>query len=212
MGSYRSDLAERQAGSHIVRVTEVQRCINSFRPSSGGRALEASAQAESVGLLAHRGDAKGDVLIERDAEFFSAFHNVLATHTAGESLIFHALSHGANFEIENALRRTNIGAGCEKTGEFVTSEKRVLERSLPRDAGVIGVRENGADEFFAVAVFAKDFGAFGGVFAVGRVVVVGPAFVVEIVQESGEAPEIFIGAVFAGVGADTGFDGEHVFL
>jgi hypothetical protein len=59
-------------------------------------------------------------------------------------------------------------------------------------------------------MFAKDFGAFGGMFAGGRVIVVRPAFVVEVVEESGEAPEIFVGAVFAGVSADTGFYGEHV--
>ena len=48
-------------------------------------------------------------------------------------------------------------------------------------------------------------------FFVGGVVVVGEFFVVEIVEESGEAPGFFVGAVFPGVGADAGFDGKHVF-
>jgi hypothetical protein len=31
------------------------------------------------------------------------------------------------------------------------------------------------------------------------------------VKESGEAPEVFVRTIFAGIGADAGFDGEHVF-
>ena len=47
--------------------------------------------------------------------------------------------------------------------------------------------------------------AFGGV-----MLLIGPALVIEIVQERGEAPEIFIGGGFAGVGAHAGFYGESV--
>src|SRR5713226_5272287 len=39
---------------------------------------------------------------------------------------------------------------------------------------------------------------------------VGPALVVEVMQQSGDAPELFIGAVLAGIGADAGFHGQHV--
>ena len=44
----------------------------------------------------------------------------------------------------------------------------------------------------------------------GDVVVVGPALVIEIVEERGKTPKLFIGALLARVSADTGFDGEHV--
>ena len=53
------------------------------------------------------------------------------------------------------------------------------------------MREDSTDEFFAVAVLAKDFGAFGGMLAVGGVVVVGPALVVEVVEERGKGPRDF---------------------
>ena len=87
----------------------------------------------------------------------------------------------------------------------------MFERGLARRVAVIGVGHDCADEFFGVAAFAKDFGAFCGMFAISGVVSVGPAFVIEIVKEGCEAPEFFIGAGFAGVGADAGFYGEHVF-
>jgi hypothetical protein len=43
------------------------------------------------------------------------------------------------------------------------------------------------------------------------VVVIGPALVIEVVKEGGQAPEVFIGTCFLGIGAYAGFDGEHVF-
>jgi hypothetical protein len=73
------------------------------------------------------------------------------------------------------------------------------------------VREDGADDFLGVAALAEDFCAFGGMLLVGRVFAVRPALVVEVMQQRRDAPELFVSAGFAGVGADAGFDGEHVF-
>ena len=73
------------------------------------------------------------------------------------------------------------------------------------------MRKNGADDFVGVAETLQDSRAFGGMFFVGGVIVVGTAFVVEIVEERGDAPGFFVGAVFLCVSADTGFDGKHVF-
>lgn len=64
---------------------------------------ERPAEAEGVGLFAHRGDAKGNVLIERDTKFLSAFGHVFAADRSGESLVFHPFFHGTGFEVENAL-------------------------------------------------------------------------------------------------------------
>ena len=179
---------------------------------SEARRLERAAEAESVGFFAHGGDAEADVIVERDAEFFSALDDVFATDASGEGFVFHAFFYRADFEIEDAFGRTDVGAGGEKAGKLVAREQRVLQRSLARNAGIFRVGKNGADELFAVAVLAEDFGAFGGMLTVRRVIVVGPALVVEVVEEGGEAPEIFVGAVFSGVGANAGFDGEGMFL
>ena len=151
------------------------------------------------------------MVFEGKVEFGGALDYVFAGDAASEGFVFHAFFDGAGFEIEDGFGGADEGAGGEKTREFVAGEEGVFEGSLARSVAIAGVGENGADDFFGVAAFAEDFGAFGGMFAVGRVVGIGPAFVIEIVKEGGEAPGFLVGAVFAGVGADTGFDGEHVF-
>jgi len=83
----------------------------------------------------------------------------------------------------------------------------VFERRLTRDTGVIGVREDGSNDFLRVAALAQNLCALGGMFAVGGMIVVGPTLLIEIVEEGSEAPGFFIGAVLASVGANAGFDG-----
>ena len=68
--------------------------------------------------------------------------------------------------------------------------------------------ENGGDDFFRVAALAEDQGAGEGMLGSRVMIGVGPAFVIEIVEQSGEGPGIFIAAKFPGVGADAGFDGQ----
>ena len=70
----------------------------------------------------------------------------------------------------------------------------MLERSLARRVAVIGVRHDGTDEFFGVVLFPQNFCAFGRMLAVRGVVSVGPALVIEIVEQSCEAPELIVGA------------------
>ena len=173
--------------------------------------LEGAAEAEGVGLFAHGGDAEGDVLVERDVEFFGALAHVFAADGAGEGFVLHALFNRANFQVEDAFGGTNVSAGSEKAGEFVAGEKGVFEMRFASDAGVIGVGKDGANQFGGIAMFAEDFGAFGGMLTVGRVVIVGPALVIEVVEKRGERPELFVGAEFTGISADTGFDRKHVF-
>src|SRR2546429_2429497 len=75
---------------------------------------------------------------------------------------------------------------------------------------IIGVGEDGADNLIRVALLAQDLCALRGMALVGRVLVVGPAFVVEVVEQRGQAPGVLVGTAFAGVGANAGFHGEHV--
>lgn len=152
--------------------------------------LESAAKTEGIGLFAYGGDAEGDVIVERNAKFFGTFEHVFAADPAGEGFILHALFYRADFEIENAFRRPNVGAGGQKAGKFVAGEQRVFEWRLTRDAGVVGVREDGTNKLFAVTMRAEDFSAFSGMFTVGGMVVVGPALVVEVVEEGGEGPEV----------------------
>ena len=82
---------------------------------------------------------------------------------------------------------------------------------MARNARVVGVREDGANDFFRVSALAENLGALGGMSLIGKMLLIRPAFVVEVVKESGNTPDIFIGAMFARIGADAGFNGEHVF-
>ena len=75
-------------------------------------ALERATEAEGVGVFAQGSNAKGDVLVERDAEFFGTFYNVFATDAAREGFVFHALFHGTDFEVEDAFRGTYVSAGA----------------------------------------------------------------------------------------------------
>src|SRR5208337_2551946 len=79
-----------------------------------------------------------------------------------------------------------------------------------RHAAIIGVRKNGADHLFGIVMRAKDVGAFRGMLAIGSMAAVGPAFVVEIMEQRDDAPEFLIGVVLLGVSADAGFHGQHV--
>jgi len=171
---------------------------------------DVAAETEGVGLLAHGGDAKADVLFERDAELFRAFADVLAADAFGEGFVFQAALHGVHFEIEDALRGANVRTRSEKAGELVASEKRVLEGRLARDAGIIRVREDRANNYFGVAALAQNFRAFRGMPRAGCVFVVGPALVIEIMEQRRDAPNLLIGGLLARVGANAGFDGKHV--
>src|ERR1700687_882627 len=178
----------------------------------GGRGLrgDGAAEAEGVGVFAKGGDAEGDVLFERDAQLSGAFADVVAADAFGEGLVFHAALHGIYFQIEDAFRGANVGAGGEKASQFIAGEEGALEQGLARHIAVVCVREDGADDFLGVTTLAKDFGAFGGVVLFRSVGFVWPALVVEVVQQGGDAPELFIGDVLAGIGADAGFHGQHV--
>src|SRR5216684_6410737 len=169
-----------------------------------------AAQAEGVGVLAHRSDAEGDVLFEWDTQFLGAFTDIVAADAFGEGLVFHAAFDGIHFQIEDALRGADVGAGGEKAGQFVAGEERVLERGLAGDVAVVGVGEDGADDFLRVAFLAKNLGTFGGVLLVRGVGFVGPALVVEVMEQRGDSPELLIGGVLAGIGADASFHRQHV--
>src|ERR1700722_1148580 len=70
--------------------------------------------------------------------------------------------------------------------------------------------ENCVDHFFGVAAFAENFGTFVGMF-LGRVLGgVGPAFVIEIMEQTGEGPEVFLGAKFTSVRASAGLHRQSV--
>jgi hypothetical protein len=161
-------------------------------------------------VFAQGGDAKRDVLFERDAEFFRALADVFPADAFGKGFVFEPAFYGIHFEIEDALCRPDVSASGEESGELIASVERVLQRGLARNARIVGVGKDGADDFFGVAAFAEDFRALRGMFLVRSVRVVGLALVVEIVQQRGEAPKLFVRAGLSCVSANAGFHREHV--
>ena len=72
----------------------------------------------------------------------------------------------------------------------------MLKCGFARDVGVIRMRENRANDLLGVALRAQDFCAFGGMPLIGEVLLIGPAFVVEVVEQRSDAPKLLVGAGF----------------
>ena len=98
-----------------------------------------AAEAQGVGLFTHGGDAEGDVLFQRDAEFFGAFTNVVAANAFSERFILESAFNRIHLQVEDAFRWADVGAGSEKSCEFVASEESVLEGRLAREIAIVGV-------------------------------------------------------------------------
>src|SRR6266853_6547263 len=81
-------------------------------------------------------------------------------------------------------------------------------RSLARNVAIVGMRNDRADQLVRISTLAKNFRTSRRVLSGRAMRIVGPAFVVEIMQQCGQSPEFFIGAGPARIGAHTCFDGQ----
>jgi len=122
----------------------------------GAPRLAAAVEAKGRGHGAERFDAKGDVLVERDAQFLRAFVNIFAADTAGERFVLQFFLHRSGFHFMDAFRRLDERAGGQETGELVAGEKSLIELRDAGYPGLIRVTENGGDDLFGIAALAKD--------------------------------------------------------
>src|SRR5205823_14303329 len=118
---------------------------------------------------AHGSDTELNVFFERDAELFCTFANVFARDTLCEEFVLHAALYGIDFEIEDTLRRADVRAGGEEARQLIAREERVLEGGLAGHVAIIGMGENGANNFFRVVLLAQDLCAFRRMALVGGV-------------------------------------------
>src|SRR5258708_5538449 len=148
-----------------------------------GRRLswQVSPQAERVGIFAHRDNAKGDVLFNRHTKLRRSTADIVTRNAFSKSLVLQFLFHRIHFQIQNTLRWPDVATGGDETSQFVASEEDVLERCLARNAAIIRVGNDRANDLFGVAVLAQDLGTLGRVTLVWRVFAVVPALAVEIV-------------------------------
>src|SRR5215475_277348 len=162
-------------------------------------------QSEFPLNLAQRGDHERAMFIEAQPQFFGAAPQVGAVDRSGEGFVLDPLLYRRDFERVEALVGADERAGHEESAQLVGSEYRVFHEAFAFDAGVIGVREDGADHVFRVAALAQDFGAEL------RVALIRVTLVIEIVEHSHYPPFLFVLAVFAGVSPHGVFDGARVF-
>lgn len=108
------------------------------RSLRGGR-LRDAIQAE-LGRDAAKGvDAKGDMILKRDTEFFGAFVHVIAIDAASEGLVLQFFLYAGGFHFVNAFAGLDEGAGGQESGQFVAGEKGAIELRFALDPRVIGV-------------------------------------------------------------------------
>src|SRR5437588_7900438 len=117
-------------------------------------------------LLLHgleRFDAEAYVLVEFDAEFGDALAYVFAVDRSRESLVLELLLDRRDFEIVEALRRSDECAGDEEAAQFVGREQRARHLRVARDACVGRVPHDCADYSVGVAATAENVRALVGV-------------------------------------------------
>ena len=93
----------------------------------------------------------------------------------------------------------------DEARELVAREERLLQQRVARQAEVLGMREHGLDDLFGIALLAQDRGTVLRMLVERRV-----HLVVEVVQERGNAPELFVLAELPRVGGGRSLDGERV--
>jgi len=122
--------------------------------------LNVASEPDSVGFGTHGFNAEGDVFFERDGEFFRAFNHIFAIYPPRKGFVLHAFLYRTGLQIQNAFGRADVRAGGNETGEFVAGKESFLELGIARHARVIRVRKNRADDFFWIALLAKNLCAF----------------------------------------------------
>src|SRR5262249_39681018 len=150
------------------------------RLARSGLRADAAAQAQGVGVLAEGGNAKGDMFLETNAQFFGASADVVAADPFSKGFIFQAAFDGINLEIEDAFRRAYIGARSQKAGQLVAGKQRVLQSGLSRDVAIVGVRKDGPNDLLGVGVLAQDLRALSRVSLVWKVLKIRPALIVKV--------------------------------
>src|ERR1039458_8997518 len=156
--------------------------------------------------LLHRLDAEVHVLFQRHAQLLRALDNVLPADAARERLVLHLFLDRHHVHLEDTAGGLDVGYGGDKSGQFVAGVEHFLECGDARHAAVVGVREDGAPRFFIDAAFGQNGLAEHGM--VGRLRVDLP---IEIVQQGGDAPLVFVLAQLLRVSDHAGLYRQRVF-
>ena len=133
------------------------------------------------------------MVVELDAEALGARVDLVAMHPRSERRLLQLLLDGLRLERGDPVG-ANESAGVHEARQLVTGEERPLERRVPRDRQVLGVRKHRLDELLGIALIAQDGGA-----VLRMLVERGVDLVVEVVEEGGRPPELLVRAKAPGV-------------
>src|SRR5690606_36144025 len=118
------------------------------------------------------------------------------------------LADALDLDIQDALGRPDQRDGDQEAGQLVHRDQGPLHEALGLDAGdVLGMAENRADHLLRAAALTQDLRADYGMTLDADV---GVALVVEVVQQSDQAPEVRILTEALGIGPHRRFHREHV--
>ena len=145
------------------------------------------------------------MLFERHAQFLSAFDNVLPVDAAREGFVLHLLFHAGGVHFKDAAIGFHVGDGGDEPCQLVAGVEHLFERGNARHAAVVGVREDRAADLFVHSALGQHRLAQHRM--VGGLRVNLP---IEIVEQRGEAPLVFVLAKLAGVGGDAGLYRQSV--
>lgn len=144
------------------------------------------------------------MVVEGEADEVGSFCYIVPVDAGGEICGLHFFDDAFCFEVHDGAAGPDVDAGGDEAGEFVAGEEVALDGGGGFDAGFGGVvGGDGLDDFGVDVFFLEEGHAPEGV-------VFGVLFVVEVVEEAGDAPLVLVGVLEIGVVAHAGFDGEHV--
>lgn len=159
---------------------------------------------------AERLDTKRDVLVERDAELFSALTDLVAVDAACERPVLELLLDGRDLEVRKALRGTHQRARDQKAAQLVDGEERFGQLRVPRHARIRGVPQHRAQQRLRDAFGAQQVDAPGGMAVSRRVLCVREFLVVKVVEQTDEPPRLRVLTELGGVSPHGSLDREHV--
>ena len=164
-----------------------------------------ATQAEFALNLAKGVDNEAAMFVEAQAQLFGAFPEVIAIDGTRKRFIFHTFLDRTDLKGVEAPIRPYERACNEKTAKLIRGKEGVLHKTLPADTRIIGVRQDRSNERFRKTALPQDFRAEL------RMSLVGIAFIIEVMKQPCEPPEVFILPVTAGLRAHSAFDRARVF-
>ena len=144
------------------------------------------------------------MLVELQAEELRARVDLVAMHSGCERRLLELLAHRLGLETVEP-GRPDEAARVDEARQLVAREEDLLQLCVSRQREVLGVREDGVDQLFRVALLAED-----GCSVLRMLVERGVHLVVEVVEERRRAPEVLVLAVEPCVEADGRLDCERM--